>query len=104
MIQAVAAAYASGELPAPRETIDRVHDVAQSGAVFVARRGRRTGRRVVATCDVDPAGRDARSNLGSRDSKIDVVSTHHEGDNAIELIVKVPKWSDGRPVTSVPRL
>jgi hypothetical protein len=38
----------------------------------------------------------------AEDSKIDVVSMHHEGEHGAELVVKVPKWSDGRPVVTTP--
>jgi hypothetical protein len=34
----------------------------------------------------------------SEDSKVDVIQIHREGDHHAELIVKVPTWSDGKPV------
>jgi hypothetical protein len=31
-------------------------------------------------------------------SKVDVIQIHREGGHHAELIVKVPAWSDGKPV------
>ncbi|HVT38219.1 MAG TPA: hypothetical protein VHE78_04205 [Gemmatimonadaceae bacterium] len=36
----------------------------------------------------------------ARDSKVDVISMDHQGERFAELVVKVPKWSDGTPVAA----
>ena len=36
----------------------------------------------------------------AHDSKVDVIEVHDRGGSHSELIVKVPKWSDGSPVSS----
>jgi len=38
----------------------------------------------------------------AHDSKVDVIQIHDRGGSHAELIVKVPKWSDGSPASKVP--
>ena len=38
----------------------------------------------------------------AHDSKVDVIQIHDRGGSHSELIVKVPKWSDGSPASKVP--
>jgi hypothetical protein len=39
------------------------------------------------------------SQLGlAHDSKVDIIQIHDRGESHSELVVKVPSWSDGRPV------
>jgi hypothetical protein len=41
----------------------------------------------------------APSQLGLADSSaVDIIQIHREGNHHAELVVKVPTWSDGKPV------
>jgi len=96
--RAVDAAYASGELRLPTKPamayMMSPHQVLFSSPLADGVRvGAWSPHLMLLMPDVAP------EQLGlTEPSKVDVIQIHREGSHHAELIVKVPAWSDGKPV------
>jgi hypothetical protein len=96
--KAVDAAYAKGELRMPSKA-SMAYMMSPKQVLFSSPNadGRRVGawspHLMLMMPSVEP------SQLGlAHESKVDVIQVHNRGASHSELVVKVPKWSDGTPV------
>lgn len=96
--RAVEAAYASGELHLPTKPA-MAYMMSPQQVLFSSplAEGRRVGAWSPHLMLLMPNVAPEQFGL-SDSSKVDVIQIHREGSHHAELIVKVPAWSDGKPV------
>ena len=101
VIRAVEAATANGTLTMPASTALSYMMSAQQ-VLFSSPKaeGFRVGAWSPHVMILAPAQLSARQlGLAEQDSKVDAISIHEEGKHHSELVIKLPAWSNGTPVT-----